>query len=214
MAAAQRQLRAAIRMYFAEEDEPAIHTVASAAYGLLKGLKTKDGRNEAADTHLTNYFYAARDLQRGKSLPNIFAQDQDYMRIVRKFANSGLIRPETQFDEVKAHISVDATKDFWNKRNRIANLLKHADRDASSHIPLDDVDNLLLIMQALGAHVDLMHENLEPEGEIMWLYWQVKNKAIEDLPKEYQKIGELIASAPEEKRHAFCAEIIKEFTSS
>jgi hypothetical protein len=48
-AAAQRQLDAAIRMTLEGEDELAIHTVAAAAYGILRDLKKHHGRRELAD---------------------------------------------------------------------------------------------------------------------------------------------------------------------
>ena len=79
-AAAQRQLRAAIRMFFVEEDELAIHTVASAAYRLLVDLKKDRGMDEAADAHLTSLFYAVRSYKRGTlpthitSSPEVMAQ--------------------------------------------------------------------------------------------------------------------------------------------
>lgn len=56
LAAAQRQLRAAVRMFFAGEDELAIHTVASAAYR-LSDLKADRGRDEVGDYYLTAIFY-------------------------------------------------------------------------------------------------------------------------------------------------------------
>ena len=42
--AARRQLDAAIRMTFANEDELAIHTVAAAAYRLVRDLLNRRGR--------------------------------------------------------------------------------------------------------------------------------------------------------------------------
>jgi hypothetical protein len=48
-AAASRQLDAAIRMFFAKEDELAIHTVASAAFRLLRDLTAKRGKNFTAE---------------------------------------------------------------------------------------------------------------------------------------------------------------------
>jgi len=52
LAAAQRQLRAAIRMFFSGEDELAVHTVAFAAYKVLSDLKADRGRDEAGDYFL------------------------------------------------------------------------------------------------------------------------------------------------------------------
>jgi hypothetical protein len=54
LAAAKRQLQAAIRLFFLEEDELAIHTVASASYGLLKDLKRDRGVSEVADVYHTS----------------------------------------------------------------------------------------------------------------------------------------------------------------
>jgi len=64
LAAAQRQLRAAIRMFFAGEDELAVHTVASASYRILADLKEERGRDEVGDYYLTAIFYCVRDYHR------------------------------------------------------------------------------------------------------------------------------------------------------
>jgi len=50
LSAAQRQLRAAIRMFFAGEDELAIHTVASAAYRIIADLKGSEGAMKSMTT--------------------------------------------------------------------------------------------------------------------------------------------------------------------
>src|SRR5258708_8972556 len=63
LAAAGRQLRAAIRMYFSGEDELAIHTVAAASYRLLADLKAERGMDEAANVYLTSIFYIVRDFR-------------------------------------------------------------------------------------------------------------------------------------------------------
>jgi hypothetical protein len=48
LAAAQRQLNAAIRMLLRNEDELAVHTVAAAAFRILRDIKKKHGRGELA----------------------------------------------------------------------------------------------------------------------------------------------------------------------
>jgi hypothetical protein len=65
LAAAERQLRAAIQMYFYGMDELAVHTVAFAVYRILSDIKKKRGRNVAGDTFFTGVFYAIRDYHRG-----------------------------------------------------------------------------------------------------------------------------------------------------
>jgi hypothetical protein len=55
LAAAQRQLCAAIRLFFAGEDELAVHTVASAAYRVLSDLR-KSGVGMKQQTSTSNPF--------------------------------------------------------------------------------------------------------------------------------------------------------------
>jgi hypothetical protein len=87
LAAAQRQLRAAIRTYFAREDELAIHTVASAAYRLIADLKKHRGRDEAGDYYLTSIFYCVRDYRRG-TLPRYLADDAQVMAWIKDIAKA------------------------------------------------------------------------------------------------------------------------------
>lgn len=74
LSAAKRQLQAAIRMHFLPEDELAVHTVAAAAYGLLKDIKRSRGMSEAADWYLVSIFYVVRDFRRG-TLPKTMTSD-------------------------------------------------------------------------------------------------------------------------------------------
>src|SRR5713226_7570164 len=85
LAAAKRQLQAAIRLFFLQEEELAIHTVASASYGLLKDLKRERGMSEAADAYLTTFFYLVRDFRRG-TLPDDITSDPALMAEVQKIA--------------------------------------------------------------------------------------------------------------------------------
>lgn len=55
LAAAQRQLRAAIRMFFSGEDELAVHTVVSASYRIIADLKCARGQDEVANYYLTQF---------------------------------------------------------------------------------------------------------------------------------------------------------------
>jgi len=47
---------------------------------------------------------------------------------------------------------------YWQQRNKIANFLKHADRDPGAHIPVDEVDNLRLLILACSAYYDLTRD--------------------------------------------------------
>ena len=99
LAAAERQLRAAIRMYFAGEDELAIHTVASAAYRVLADLKTERGMDEAANFYLTSIFYVVRDYRRG-TLPELLTSDPEFVAWVRDVADQLPIDKDTKLEDV------------------------------------------------------------------------------------------------------------------
>src|SRR5258706_6022470 len=129
LAAAGRQLQAAIRMYFAEEDELAIHTVTAASYRLLTDLKAERGMDEAANVYLTSIFYVVRDYRRG-SLPEHLASDAEFMAWVKDLAEQLPIHAESKLEDVSVTVSPEAARHFWKDRNKIANFLKHADRDA------------------------------------------------------------------------------------
>lgn len=82
LAAAHRQLREAMRMFFENRDELATHTVAAAAYGLIADLKKDRGRDEAADYYWRAMFYAVRDYRRG-TLPSYMSSDPEILRAIR-----------------------------------------------------------------------------------------------------------------------------------
>src|SRR5712691_2463382 len=89
IAAAQRQLDAAIRMAFAGEDELAIHTVLSAAYRIVRDLREKRGRREQPnEAYATGVFYVARAYATGKEneLPKPLRKWADNDRQIREFA--------------------------------------------------------------------------------------------------------------------------------
>lgn len=211
LSAAQRQLRAAIRLFFAGEDELAIHTIASAAYRILSDLKADRGRDEAADSYLTSIFYCIRSYRRG-TLPSYLADDPATMEWIREMAEHLPIEASTRFEDVVASISPETAKLFWNKRNKISNFLKHADRDVRSSITLEEVDNLHLMMGALAAYVDLVPSDLGDEGLVFWLYFSVVCGISEGLPEEYQPIAARIEDLPPADRLVLCSQLIQELS--
>ena len=130
LAAARRQLQAAIRMFFAQEDELAVHTVASAAYRLISDLKRGRGRDEVEDYFLTAVFYVVRDYRRG-TLPKHFVDNAEMMKYVREWADAlPGITENSKPESIRLSVSHDVKKSFWQSRNKVFNFLKHADNDA------------------------------------------------------------------------------------
>ncbi len=188
-AAAQRLLQAAIRMFFAREDELAVHTVASAGYRLIADLKEHRGRKEVDDYHLTMVFYAVRDYRR-KSLPKYLADDPEMMKYIRELAEAlPQIAENTEYQDVRATVSDDVAKSFRRKRNKVYNFLKHADHDPEKHISLEEVDNFNLLMQAAGSCVDL-GVDLGAEGYVLWLYsCAYLGEESEALPRDIEDLS-------------------------
>ena len=211
LAAAERQLRAAIRLYFADEDELAIHTIASAAYRLLADLKAERGMDEAANVYLTSVFYVVRDYRRG-ALPSDLTSDPDIMEWVRNVAAQLPIQTDTKIEDISITLPRELVGQFWNERNKIANFLKHADRDSRASISLDEVDNLLLLMQCYSAYMDITREDLGNEGFVFQLFLGVKRKERSASSQE-DELVQKIARIPEADRLRFCSICISELNN-
>jgi hypothetical protein len=209
LAAAGRQLRAAIRMYFAGEDELAVHTVASASYRLLVDLKSERGMDEAANVYLTSIFYVVRDFHRG-SLPKHMTSDPDFMTWVRNLAEQLPVQANSRIDDVSVSLSRQAASQFWNQRNKIANFLKHADRDSEASITLEEVDNLLLIMQCYSAYIDVARDDLGNEGLVFKLFIGSSETPWPNPPSERDQLIQKLATVPEHDRRQMCSMFIIE----
>jgi hypothetical protein len=210
LAAAERQLRAAIRLYFAEEDELAIHTTASAAYRLLADLKAERGMYEAANVYLTSIFYVVRDFRRS-TLPKDIASDSEFMKWVREVAEKLPIRSDSKFEDVSVTLPRELVGQFWNQRNKVANFLKHADRDTGASISLDEVDNLLLLMQCYSSYMDITRDNLGNEGFVFQLFIGVKR--MERSSSQENELVQKVAGIPEADRLRFCSMCIAKLNS-
>jgi len=209
LAAAERQLRAAIRLYFAGEDELAIHTIASAAYRLLSDLKAERGIEEAENVYLTSIFYAVRDYRRG-TLPEEMTSDPELIAWVRGLADQLPIERDSKIEEVSLTLPRNAVGEFWNKRNRVANFLKHADRDSGSSISLDEVDNLLLLMQCFSAYKDLTRDDLGNEGFVFQLFVGMNRQDQSASVSQRDELLQKLAKVPESDRLHLCSVFITE----
>lgn len=209
LAAAERQLRAAIRFYFAGEDELAVHTVAAAAYHLLVDLKAERGMDEAEDMYLTSIFYVVRDYRRG-TLPNQLIANPEFMDWIRGIADLLPIKSDTKIEGISVTLPRELVGEFWNQRNKVANFLKHADRDSKASISLDEVDNLMLLAQGYSAYRDITRDDLGNEGFVFRMFLGMNpmtQSAASYLPDGFvQKLAEIDEAA----RLRFCSLCISE----
>lgn len=110
-AVAQRQIDAAIRMLLLHEEEPcAIYTVASAALGIVAHLAEKKG---VGYTHETR-----------RALEGVFKKDYGLDP-----ANHEVAKGIDWWTD-----AIEMSEVTWRHRHKIANFLKHADRDPDTFI--------------------------------------------------------------------------------
>ena len=210
LAAAERQLRSAIRLYFAGEDELAVHTVASAAYRLLADLKSERGRDEATDVYQTMVFYAARSYRRG-NLPNATVSERAFIEWARTIAEQLTeITTDSKIEDFSVTIPRKVAIDFWRQRSKIANFLKHADRDSGASISLDQVDNLMLLMQTYSAYTDITRDQLGNEGLVFQLFLEASQSRPLGISVKRDELVQRLAEAEETERLHVCSLFIAE----
>ena len=209
IAAAIRQLNAAIRMYFSEEDELAIHTVVSAAFRILRDVSNKRGKNFGSRVLHAGICGLAEQIALGKLPKEIMKSLREsgslqlFNDIAEKIRNEGKL-----FNRDSVEIVLDHQQEqrFWP--SNIANFLKHADRDTDATLQVKNLDNGELLMAASAASLELMKT---PTAEIVVFgsYWVVKHDPIDELGGDYTPVIRQLRNLDAEKRIAKCKELLE-----
>ena len=214
LAAAKRQLQAAIRMFFMPEDELAVHTVAAAAYGLLKDIKSSRGMSEAADSYLTTFFYVVRDYRRG-TLPAHMTGDAVFMAEVERIADQLLpITADSKLSDVRVSISAALERQYWNDTNRAANFLKHADRDTDEALSSDELDNKLLLTKCFCAYQDIAPDDLGNEGLAFQAFITANNPAYQVGTTSFDSLVLSMRKVPIEHQPTLCYRVLIEMNAN
>lgn len=209
---AQRQLDAAIRLFFAGEDPLAVHTTAAAAFTVLRDLLLKNNQHVLSDEAFrTGLLNLARRYANGS------LSDEEKVLVENSRLKEAF---DPLLDDVRAQgDSFDPTRfevqltDDERKRmfpNETANFLKHADRNPGGWLPLDRVDNQRLLMSACSAWLTFMGQ---PTVEIMTFvaFWAAINDGADDVaPNLRGFVTELQGIAPAERK-ARCARFIRDY---
>jgi hypothetical protein len=167
---ARRELVAAIKMHFRNDDVLAIHMVGRAALGLIRDLlkhRSKDIRNEIQACG----WYELLKAYTAGTLPKIFTQDESFQDWIKSLPASKL---ETitisDWSKVKYETKGPSSNRYWRQFDKIGNLLKHTGRDPRSLIDPDKIDNDELLMYCCAGYGQL---GLPPTMEtfVFKLYW-------------------------------------------
>jgi hypothetical protein len=205
IAAASRQLDAATRLFFMNEDELAIHTVAAAAFRILRDVSDKQDKNFTTEVFKLGIYNIAKRYAEGTLLaPELkLIENSGIMAIVEKIVAD----PGFNCDRIEVNMNKAAEQRAWP--SKAANFLKHADRDVDEHLPIDEVENEKLLMAGCAAYLHLMRV---PTPEIMayYAFWAAKNDAVAEVGSEARGLAERIVKLPEAKRHGECAKFIQQ----
>ena len=171
LGAAERQLNAAIRMSLANEDELAIHTVAAAAYRVLRDIKEKRGRSDSHDLFLRGLFGIAHDLATGKknSMPPAIADAGPALLGAIESMRAGIAAGTIKTWQDLAPIKVDNEGQFWREFNRPFNFLKHASEDSNEALDLSKIKNHELLVRAAGVFMEITNRTT-PEIEVYYFF--------------------------------------------
>lgn len=207
LAAAQRQIDAAIRMLFLGEDELAIYTVAAAAHGILRDVMRKRGRSSAAE--------AVRDGIRGVANALAAGTLSDKERAAFEGTQLWPVivalkkKTESTGDDSLPITAGDGTEGrYWKLLSHAANFLKHADRDSSASIGLDEINVDAMLNAVCMAYVQLTGRPT-PEMNALWIYSCVADGRVQLLPKQLQPIALQLARIDKGRRLSACADVVR-----
>jgi hypothetical protein len=177
LAAAQRQIDAAIRMTFGNEDVLAITTVAAAAYRILRDVAEKRGQNPMTDDWRDNMLGVARAIVKNELPEGVviaFKADPQMWPVVsilvEKIREVGADRT---IEELRSIVSVGASaqteRRYWGEMNTAANFLKHADVDFDQALEASQVNANELIFGGCRLYMDLLGQ-LTAEMQVWTAY--------------------------------------------
>ena len=142
IAAASRQLDAAIRMFFAKEDDLAVHTVASAAFRILRDVTKKRGKNIATEVIRAGIYGMARQYAEGKMPKEMLKgiENTALMDTIKRIVEDERAQGD-KFDLNRILITNERANEQRAWPSKAANFLKHADRDHEEHLAVDALEN-------------------------------------------------------------------------
>jgi hypothetical protein len=207
IAAASRQLDAAIRMFFAKEDDLAVHTVASAAFRILRDVTKKRGKNIATEVIRAGIYGMARQYAEGK-MPKEMLKGIENTALMDTI--KGIVENEraqgNEFDLNRILITNERANERRAWPSKAANFLKHADRDHEQHLAVDALENESVLIGASIAYLELMKK---PTPEIVAFYaFSVKNDTDTGVWEDQELLLKL-RSLDEPARYGECRKYIR-----
>jgi hypothetical protein len=214
VAAAQRQLDAAIRMKFSDEDDLAVHTLAAAAYRIIRDLRDHRGRPEIQKEALAiGLFFVAKAVaeDRAQELPPPIQEMVKGDPQIQKFAQWVLdtkkgIGRDLSIDDLQLDVTGSPARQ-WRALSISANFLKHADRDPKSSLSLSRLNTTELIQSAITSYVRLTKQ-VTSEMRIFLVYSSVEFAELDGDDKMDRWMSCLLRATEPEKRRNVCLQLL------
>jgi hypothetical protein len=209
--AARRQLDAAIRMTFDTEDELAIHTVAAAAYRILRDILEKRGRHDKEELVRAGVYDAARSLAHGQMSDDEIEdlKQLQLFRLVSFVAEDIKVRgDQVTPSDVPVGLSKTEKLSDWQSMSAAANFLKHADRQPDATLPLDEVDNDALVIRACAAYA-MLSRRPTAEMRVFYIDWSLRAGHKADLEGLHLHIADTLEPLSPSRRRRACARLIR-----
>jgi hypothetical protein len=203
-AAARRQLDLAIRLFFAREDELGVHTLASAAFTILRNLfRSRKGHFFAEELLRHGFHNMAHEYAAGKMPKEMIRHveqcglKQAFEKIVEEERQAGKVDPS------RVSLLMKSEERAWS--SRAAGFLKHATKDPDSHLAVDTLRNEDLLIGACTAYLQIM-TTPSPEIIAFSAFWAAKNDA--DIGEQARPLLAKLKSVEEPARYHLCAKFI------
>lgn len=174
-------------MVLADEGELAVHTVAAAAYQLLRNIKFKRGRSDAHDLFLRGLVGIAQDLATGKihAIPSSITESAPALRHPIEAVCDGLVTGTISSFEDISPIDVPEKEPFWAEFNRPASFLRHADKDPDASLDLSKIKKEELLMRATTVFFEITNR-LTPEIEAYYMF-AIGDREDSGLPEDVRR---------------------------
>jgi len=167
--AARRQLDTAIRLTFSNEDALAIHTLAAAAYRILRDILEKQGQHGPDEALRRGMYATALSFARGELSDKEIVSIREHKYLYETICNLAkhINAQEAQgvaltLDQVSVTSDKESKISHWQSISRIDNFLKHENKDLYKLIDLKEVDNDTILSYASNAYT-IASDHITPE---------------------------------------------------
>jgi hypothetical protein len=210
IAAASRQLNLAIRLFFAKEDELGIHTLAWAAFTILRNLfKHRRGHLFMAEVLRNGIYSMAHQYADGSMSKDMLnrVENSALKQVFEKIIREETSEPGENFDLTRINLPMKNEERAWPSRS--AGFLKHAVKDPSDYLAIDPLrnENENVLIGSCAAYLEIIAIP-SPEIIAFCAFWAAKNDA--DVGEGARRLLLKLKSVEVPARYHLCADFISE----